>query len=106
MEWQSGAGALARRAGERCPLYSRKRPPLYWAVAPLAFIGADHFVISLFTNAPRYSGVRCSSGGITTPSFEKVSLMAGASSARTRAALSFFVIASGVPFGRKPAFQL
>src|ERR1051325_6082101 len=76
------------------------------AVTPLALIGAAHFSISLFTNAPSHSGLCWSARATVAPRPFMRSCNAGVLMASTAASLSFLTTAGGAPLGRNSALQV
>ncbi len=73
---------------------------------PLALIGPAHFLISLSTNARRYSD-DLRSGEATLPPISLIrACTEGVSIVETAASWSFWTMLVGVSFGRKMAFQI
>src|SRR6516165_3648343 len=72
---------------------------------PAAWIGFAQRSISAGRYLARYSGVRRSGGTISRPSSSSRARMAGSSRVSLIALLSLRTIGSGVPLGRKKAFQ-
>src|SRR4029077_237069 len=102
-------GATARFLGQSFLLAARARAArqrlFQSALIPAARIGFAQRSISAGRYLARYSGVRRSGATISRPSSSSRVRTVGSSSMSLIALLSLRTIGSGVPLGRKKAFQ-
>src|SRR5262245_13709016 len=92
-------------AGETERLICPQVVPSHCPAIPAALIRSAHLSMSLRSNFARYSGLLCSGADTRVPRSCIRSRTDGVSSASDVAWLRRRTIGSGVPFGKKKAFQ-